>query len=80
MAGRGALAVVEASSMFAVAHKTVRKAAKKAAGVSTSDAAPRSAGNGPEQACAADHGGPRQLASAPCSPARSGGSIAVVRH
>lgn len=62
--------------MFAVARKTV----KKATGVSTSIAALRSAGNGPEEARAADHGGPRQLAMAPCSPARWGGSIAVVRH
>ena len=62
--------------MFAVAHKAV----KKAAGVSTSVAVPRSAGNGPEEACAAGHGGPRQLAMVPCSPARSGGSIEVVRH
>ena len=80
MVRRGALAIVVACSMFAVAHKTGKKAAQKTTGASRSVAVPRSAGKGPQEACAEDHGGPRQLARAPCSLARSGGSIAVVRH
>jgi hypothetical protein len=62
-AGTGLLAVVAPYLMREVVYPVVYEAARQAAGTSKPFAVPSTAGNGCEDACVADHGGPRQLAT-----------------